>query len=71
MPSLVYGPKQTNAYISYEVAPNFSVVSRILKNVRTARGEDFNPETVLDFGSGSGASLYAAREVFGSTLQVT
>ena len=50
-PPLLYGPKETLAYVAHRALPMYGVLHRILSEVKLA-SPDFKPRSLLDFGSG-------------------
>ncbi len=62
---LVYGPDETFAYVRFRLLPNFAVWHRVLEEVYAlASNPKFDPTDMLDFGSGPGSAVLAARSVW-------
>jgi hypothetical protein len=53
-PPLLYGPKETLAYLAHRALPLYGVVHRVMSDTAAAL-PDYSPKSMLDFGSG-GAS---------------
>lgn len=62
-PPLLYGPRETLAYMLHETLPLYGVAWRALADVATALPQ-WTPQRVLDFGSGTGSAVWAARDVW-------
>ncbi|MBS1789383.1 MAG: rRNA methyltransferase [Acidobacteria bacterium] len=58
------------AYVAVRMPATFAAVSKVLESVRN-RMPDFQPESLLDLGAGSGAAAWAAAESFDSLRQFT
>ncbi|CAI2293303.1 unnamed protein product [Caenorhabditis sp. 36 PRJEB53466] len=54
------------AYSLARMAPNYAEIARCLEEF-----QDFQPETILDYGSGSGAGFWAATSRWPNTKEVT
>ena len=54
----------TNTFQGLRVPGVYSAITKVLEEVRRTR-PDFKPSSLLDFGSGPGSVIWAAREVFG------
>lgn len=57
------------AYSLARLAPNYAEISRCLEEFN--RVPDFQPETVLDFGSGSGAGFWAVNSRWPDVKEIT
>lgn len=57
-----YLPHVSAAYIAARMPGAYSVLHRIFDELRLQLS-DFQPQTMLDFGSGPGTAIWAAREV--------
>ena len=64
---LVYGPKESIAYTARRVVPAFSALSRVFTEVKRRR-PNFEPTSLLDFGSGPAPSIWSANSVWPNTL---
>lgn len=51
-PPLLYGPKETLAFVAHRAVPLFGVLDRVLRDVKVAT-PGFTPKSMLDFGSGA------------------
>ncbi|CAM9882881.1 unnamed protein product [Chrysoparadoxa australica] len=65
--SLEYGPMETYAYVAHRMLRNYSIVHAALSEVRRLSA-GWSPCSLLDFGSGPGTAILAAREAFGTEL---
>ncbi len=62
---LVYGPDEAFAYVRFRLLPAFAVWHRVLEEVYAlASNPKFDPTDMLDFGSGPGSAVLAARNVW-------
>ncbi len=62
---LVYGPDETFAYVRFRLLPSYAVWHRVLEEVYAlASNPKFDPKDMLDFGSGPGSAVLAARNVW-------
>ncbi|CAM9153981.1 unnamed protein product [Ectocarpus sp. 4 AP-2014] len=62
---VVYGPSETFAYVYHRMVPAYTVLHRVMTEVKSEL-PDFNPRSMLDFGSGPGTSALAVWEVWGA-----
>lgn len=62
-PPLLYGRTETLAFVAHRMAPLFGVGVRVLDEVAAALPH-WKPHTMLDFGTGPGSAICAAREVW-------
>ena len=66
-PAVEYGQKETFAYISsqlpFMLAPLQNVFAEISRRI-----PDFEPKSMLDFGSGPGTAIVASQEHWSSSL---
>ncbi|CAB1108114.1 unnamed protein product [Ectocarpus sp. CCAP 1310/34] len=62
---VVYGPSETFAYVYHRMVPAYTVLHRVMAEVKSEL-PDFNPRTMLDFGSGPGTSALAVWDVWGA-----
>ncbi|CAM9432193.1 unnamed protein product [Ectocarpus sp. 12 AP-2014] len=62
---VVYGPSETFAYVYHRMVPAYTVLHRVMTEVKSEL-PDFNPRTMLDFGSGPGTSALAVWDVWGA-----
>ncbi|OBZ86296.1 Methyltransferase-like protein 17, mitochondrial [Choanephora cucurbitarum] len=60
---LSYGPRESVAYAAGVLPSTFGAITNVLKEVNN-RLADFNPQSMLDFGTGPGTAIWAAREIF-------
>ncbi|KAJ1979335.1 37S ribosomal protein S22 [Dimargaris xerosporica] len=66
---LSYGTDEVNAYLAIRLVPNYGAVANVFQELRT-RLPDFQPQSVMDFGTGPGTALWAALEIWGTdTIQ--
>lgn len=62
-PPLLYGPDESLAYVLHGLLPSYGIALRLFTDVE-ASTPNFHPKSMLDFGSGPGAAVFAAREVW-------
>ncbi|CAM9707480.1 unnamed protein product [Scytosiphon promiscuus] len=60
---VVYGPSETFAYVYHRMMPAYTVLHRLLTELK--HEVDFNPRSMLDFGSGPGTAALAVWDVWG------
>ncbi|KAJ2795576.1 37S ribosomal protein S22, partial [Coemansia guatemalensis] len=69
--TIEYGPGETVAYLAAFALGSYGVLFNVFSEL-FKRLPGFNPESILDFGSGPGTTLWAAQEVWcGSVSQYT
>ncbi|KAI8366658.1 mitochondrial small ribosomal subunit Rsm22-domain-containing protein [Radiomyces spectabilis] len=61
--TLSYGPRESVAYAAGAMASTYGAIYNVLAEV-AKRIPEFNPKTMLDFGTGPGTAIWAARELF-------
>jgi ribosomal protein RSM22 (predicted rRNA methylase) len=78
-PPVLYGPNETLAYVLHQLLPQYGVAHRILSELRNAvpppaagpggpAAGGYRPVSMLDFGSGPGSAVFAARTVWPESL---
>ena len=60
----VYGPEETIAYAYYHMPSRFTVIKRILNELKLYSNNQFVPSRILDFGCGPATAAAAIREVW-------
>ena len=60
---LLYGPRETLAFTLHRTLPLFGVAATLFREVAESL-PSWTPRTMLDVGSGTGAAIWAAREVW-------
>ncbi|KAJ1975426.1 37S ribosomal protein S22 [Dimargaris verticillata] len=60
---LTYGADEVNAYLAARLIPHYGAVANVFQELRT-RLPDFQPHSVLDFGTGPGTAMWAALEAW-------
>ncbi|CAI9093373.1 OLC1v1028863C1 [Oldenlandia corymbosa var. corymbosa] len=65
---LTYRDDESIAYVASRMPAVFSACYRVLTEVRR-RVPDFSPVKVLDFGAGTGAAMWALREVWPQSVE--
>ncbi|PIA18546.1 Rsm22-domain-containing protein, partial [Coemansia reversa NRRL 1564] len=69
--TIEYGPGETAAYLAAFALGSYGVLFNVFSEL-SMRLPGFNPESILDFGSGPATALWAAQEVwFGSVSRYT
>jgi len=63
-PPLLYGPRESLAYLLHRTLPSYGVARACFEEVREAL-PSWKPRNMLDFGAGTGAAIWAARDVWG------
>jgi ribosomal protein RSM22 (predicted rRNA methylase) len=63
VPPLQYEKNQSFAYVAHRVPGIYGCNYRVLHEIKV-RFPDFQPKVVLDFGSGPGTAVWAARELW-------
>ncbi|KAI9475794.1 MAG: mitochondrial small ribosomal subunit Rsm22-domain-containing protein [Benjaminiella poitrasii] len=58
-----YGPRESLAYVAGVMPATYAAVTNIMKEL-ASRLSDFKPRFMLDFGTGPGTAIWAARNVF-------
>lgn len=66
-PPLLYGPNETLAYVLHGLYPSYGVAHRLFREAAQAL-PNWSPKSMLDFGCGPGAGVWAARETWADTL---
>jgi ribosomal protein RSM22 (predicted rRNA methylase) len=66
-PPILYGPNESLSHVLHGVYPSFGVASRILTELADAV-PSWAPASMLDFGSGPGTAVLAAKAVWPDTL---
>jgi ribosomal protein RSM22 (predicted rRNA methylase) len=66
-PPLLYGPNETLAYVLHGLYPSYGVAHRLFREAAQAL-PNWSPKSMLDFGCGPGAGVWAARETWAGTL---
>lgn len=66
-PPLLYGPNETLAYALHGLLPSYGVAKRAVEEVAAALPA-WSPRSMLDFGAGPGAAVWAARTQWPDTL---
>ncbi|KAK3825535.1 MAG: mitochondrial small ribosomal subunit Rsm22-domain-containing protein [Benniella sp.] len=67
---LEYGHRESTAYIAAVAPTTYSAIKNVLEEVNQ-RVPDLQAKTLLDFGTGPGTAIWAANEVWGSSLHYT
>ncbi|KAI9250335.1 mitochondrial small ribosomal subunit Rsm22-domain-containing protein [Sporodiniella umbellata] len=60
---ITYGPREAIAYTAGVMSSNYAAIYNVLNEVRE-RISGFQPNSLLDFGTGPGTAIWAAKEVF-------
>ncbi|KAI8644418.1 mitochondrial small ribosomal subunit Rsm22-domain-containing protein [Parasitella parasitica] len=60
---LSYGPRESVAYAAGVLPSTFAAITNVMHEI-SARIADFRPRSMLDFGTGPGTAIWAARGVF-------
>lgn len=61
---LSYGPRESVAYAAGVLPSTYAAAKNVMTEI-SKRMSDFKPRTMLDFGTGPGTAIWAAKEVFG------
>ncbi|ORY93986.1 mitochondrial small ribosomal subunit Rsm22-domain-containing protein [Syncephalastrum racemosum] len=61
--ALSYGPRESLAYVAGAMPSTYAAVTNVL-NELNKRLSNFSPKTMLDFGTGPGTAIWAARSAF-------
>ncbi|KAF9350518.1 37S ribosomal protein S22 [Mortierella sp. NVP85] len=67
---LEYGHRESTAYIAAVAPTTYSAIKNVLEEVNQ-RVPELQAKTLLDFGTGPGTAIWAANEVWGSSLHYT
>eukprot|EP01133_Synstelium_polycarpum_P014578 gene14578-17236_t len=68
-PVIVYGKGQALAYIAHRMPGVFACTKRVFEEI-ARRVPNFQPTTMLDYGSGPGTVIWSARETWSSLEQI-
>lgn len=52
----------------YQTIPQYGIAEKVLREAKY-NVPNFEPSSLLDFGSGTGSAIWAARELWGSSLK--
>ncbi|KAL9974785.1 hypothetical protein ACROYT_G011868 [Oculina patagonica] len=63
-----YGERESAAYAGSRIPAGYGATLRVFHEI-SRREPDFKPETLLDFGSGSGSATWAAHEKWGDSIR--
>eukprot|EP01132_Coremiostelium_polycephalum_P005616 gene5616-6988_t len=66
-PVIIYGKGQVLAYIAHRMPGVYGCIKRVFHEIST-RFPSFKPDSMLDFGSGPGTALWAAKDVWGQSI---
>ncbi|KAG2203927.1 hypothetical protein INT47_007510 [Mucor saturninus] len=58
-----YGPRESVAYAAGVLPSTYAAVTNVMKEISN-RISDFRPRSMLDFGTGPGTAIWAAKETF-------
>ncbi|EGC30128.1 hypothetical protein DICPUDRAFT_90205 [Dictyostelium purpureum] len=67
-PVITYGKGEAMAYISHRMPGVYACTHRVFSEIKT-RVPNFNPTTLLDYGSGPGTVLWSASTMWGEHLK--
>ncbi|KAI9302924.1 mitochondrial small ribosomal subunit Rsm22-domain-containing protein [Cunninghamella echinulata] len=67
---LSYGPRESAAYVAGVLPSTYAAISNIFLEIKN-RLMDFSPISMLDFGTGPGTSIWAAKNTFDTINKVT
>lgn len=65
---IYYGPEMTVAYLKQRLLPNYAIMNRVLSEVKSLVGPEWQPQRVVDFGIGCGSASAAALDVFSQKI---
>ncbi|KAF0982477.1 hypothetical protein FDP41_011407 [Naegleria fowleri] len=68
-PQIIYKDLEAAAYIAHRLPAIYGTSYRVFSE-SVMRMPDFEPKTMLDFGTGPGTTIWAAMEAFGSIKEV-
>ncbi|KAG2394026.1 hypothetical protein C9374_003790 [Naegleria lovaniensis] len=68
-PQIIYKELEAAAYIAHRLPAIYGTSYRVFSE-SVMRMPDFEPKTMLDFGTGPGTTIWAAMEAFGSLKEV-
>ncbi|CEJ04110.1 hypothetical protein RMCBS344292_18078 [Rhizopus microsporus] len=60
---LTYGPRESVAYTASVMSGNYAAIYNVLKELKS-RVSSFSPNSMLDFGTGPGTAIWAAKQLF-------
>lgn len=63
-----YDEYSSNLYMATRLAPNYAVIKTIMNEIRDM-DQQFQPKSVLDFGSGMGTTIWAVNETWPNSVQ--
>ncbi|XP_068723173.1 ribosome assembly protein METTL17, mitochondrial-like [Montipora capricornis] len=63
-----YNKRESTAYAASRIPSSYGATLRVFHEM-TRREPDFKPETMLDFGSGTGMALWAAHQKWGDSIR--
>ncbi|KAJ7374597.1 Methyltransferase-like protein 17, mitochondrial [Desmophyllum pertusum] len=63
-----YDKRESAAYAASRIPASYGATLRVFHEI-SRREPDFQPETLLDFGSGSGSATWAAHEKWGDSIR--
>jgi len=63
-----YGKRETSAYIASQLPSVYGATYRALHEIKQ-RLPEYSPQTLLDFGSGSGMSVWASNSIWNGTMK--
>jgi ribosomal protein RSM22 (predicted rRNA methylase) len=69
---IVYGPRQTMAFLRQRLHPNYSITKRVLdetKSLLKTPSGGWQPNRIIDMGIGVGCASAAALEIFPDTVE--
>lgn len=66
-PPLLYGPNETLSYVLHGIFPSYGIATRLLEEIKETLPH-WQPTSMLDFGSGPGTAVFAAKEQWPDTL---
>lgn len=63
-----YNKRESTAYAASRIPSSYGATLRVFHEI-SRREPDFKPETLLDFGSGTGMAVWAAHEKWGNSVR--